>query len=209
MIRILIADDHGLLRAGLRSLLKSEPEMGVVGEAADGYEALGLAAELKPDIVLADITMPGPSGIDLAQQLRRTLPATRVLIMTMHEDAELLHEALQAGAAGYLIKRAAETDLIRAIQAVSRGETYIHEAMKPPPSPTQPPAPPQRPAAQLSSQEHSVLLQIVQGKSNHQIAQELGVDLPTVDGIRAAIMQKLNVRTRVGLIHYAREQNLM
>ena len=107
-IRILIADDHGVLRAGLHALLNAEPDLEVVGEASDGHEALRLASELRPDIVLLDLVMPGLGGIEVARQLKKTLPDTRTLVLTVHEDVGLLREAIQAGAAGYLVKRAVE-----------------------------------------------------------------------------------------------------
>ncbi|RME85107.1 MAG: DNA-binding response regulator, partial [Caldilineae bacterium] len=119
-IRILIADDHGVLRAGLRALLNAEPDVEVVGEAADGHEVLHLAQELTPDVVLLDISMPGPGGIEVTRQVKQALPDTRVLILTVHEDESLLREAIQAGAAGYIIKRAVESELINAIRAVWR-----------------------------------------------------------------------------------------
>ncbi len=127
--RILIADDHDVLRAGLHALLSIEPDLEVVGEAADGREALHLARELNPDIVLLDLVMPGLGGIEVTRQLKKLLPDTRVLILTVHEDASLASEAMQAGAAGYLIKRAVESELINAIRAVCRGDLYVHPVL--------------------------------------------------------------------------------
>ncbi len=127
--RILIVDDHGVLRAGLHALLSVEPDLEVVGEAADGREALRLARELKPDLVLLDLVMAGLGGIEVTRQLKKLLPDTRVLILTVYEDASLASEALQAGAAGYLIKRAVESELINAIRAVCRGDLYLHPAL--------------------------------------------------------------------------------
>ena len=128
-VDILLADDHGVLRAGLRALLNSEADLDVVGEAASGDEALRLAAELRPGIVLLDLNMPGPGGIEVTRQLREVLPETRVLVLTVHEDEGLLREAIDAGASGYIIKRAVESELINAIHAVARGELYIHPSM--------------------------------------------------------------------------------
>ena len=127
-IRILIADDHGLLRAGLRALLNAEPDLEVVGEAADGDEAMRLARTLQPDIVLMDINMPGSGGIETTRRLKVLQPDVLVLILTMHEDKGLLQEAIRAGAAGYIIKRAVESELVNAIHAVSRGDLYVHPA---------------------------------------------------------------------------------
>jgi len=127
--RILIADDHDVLRAGLHALLSIESDLEVVGEASDGREVLRLARELNPDIVLLDLVMPGLGGIEVTRQLKKLLPDTRVLILTVHEDASLASEAMQAGAAGYLIKRAVESELIDAIHAVCRGDLYLHPAL--------------------------------------------------------------------------------
>jgi DNA-binding NarL/FixJ family response regulator len=128
-IRILIADDHGLVRAGLHALLKDEPAFEVVGEAENGDDVLKLTGDLQPDIVLMDIGMPGLDGLEVTRRLKRLNPQIRVLILTVYEEESLLREALQAGAAGYLIKRAAEEELVTAIRAVSRGDMYIHPAI--------------------------------------------------------------------------------
>ncbi|MEA3339416.1 MAG: response regulator transcription factor, partial [Chloroflexota bacterium] len=119
-IQILIADDHGVLRAGLRALLDAEPDLQVAGEATDGPETLRLAGELRPDVVLLDVSMPGPGGIEVTQQLKGISPDARVLILTIHEDEQLLQEAIQAGALGYITKRAIKSELINAIHAVWR-----------------------------------------------------------------------------------------
>jgi two-component system, NarL family, response regulator NreC len=137
-IRVLIADDHALVRTGLCMILEDEPGMEVVGEAADGAEALELALELRPSVVLADVSMPPPDGIELARLLRRKLPATKTIIVTMHEDDEVARDALAAGAAGYVIKRSGPQELTRAIRQVMAGEIYLAENMRPrltPPAP--------------------------------------------------------------------------
>jgi len=128
-IRILIADDHGVLRAGLRALLNAEPDFQVVGEAADGHAAARLAEELHPDVALLDLSMPGLDGIQVTRQLKQTLPGTRTLILTVHEDEGLLREAIKAGASGYIVKRAVEAELISAIHAISSGNLYVHPSM--------------------------------------------------------------------------------
>jgi two-component system, NarL family, response regulator NreC len=124
-ISVLIADDHGLVRTGLLMILETEPDIRVVGEAADGARALELALALRPSIVLADISMPPPDGIELTRLLRRDLPGTRTLVVSMHEDEGIVREALAAGAAGYLVKRAAPSDLIRAVRSVASGQLYL------------------------------------------------------------------------------------
>ena len=128
-ISIVIADDHGVLRAALRALLKAEPDMEVTGEAADGFETIRRAQELKPNVLLLDMSMPGPGGIEITRQLQKTLPETRILVLTVHEDERLVREAIHAGAAGYIIKRAFDTELTNAIRAVAEGNLYIHPAL--------------------------------------------------------------------------------
>jgi CheY-like chemotaxis protein len=127
-VSIVIADDHGVLRAGLRTLLGAEPDFKVVGEAASGEEALRVALERRPDIILLDVSMPGVGGLEATKMLKEKLPKTHVLILTVHEDETLLREAIRAGASGYIIKRAVESELIGAIHAVQRGELYVHPA---------------------------------------------------------------------------------
>jgi two-component system, NarL family, response regulator NreC len=210
-IRILIADDHGVLRAGLRALLNSEVDLEVVDEATDGDGALLLAAELRPDVVLLDFSMPGPGGVEVTRRLHAALPETRVLILTVHEDDNLLREALQAGAAGYIIKRAVESELINAIRAVARGDLYVHPAMTrallaPPATP--PPAKKREPES-LSPREIEVLRLIAKGYTNSQIAAEFGLSVRTVESHRANLMGKLGLQNRVELVRWAMDQKLL
>ena len=186
-IRILIADDHGVLRAGLRVLLGAEPDLQIVGEAADGQETLRLAGELCPDVVLLDISMPGPSGIEITRRLQETLPNARVLILTVHEDESLLREVMRSGAVGYIGKRAVESELINAIRAVWRGDIYVHPSMThallkdilPPPVSGKDPAEP------LTPREIEVLRLIAQGYTNRQAAEVLSIGVRTVESHRA------------------------
>ncbi len=209
-LRVLIADDHGVLRAGLRALLKTEEDLQVVDEAADGDTALRLASRLRPDIVLLDLSMPGPGGIEVTRKLKEMLPATRVLILTVHEDETLLREALNAGASGYIIKRAVESELINAIHAVSRGEIYVHPAMtkwllkEPAPA-----APKRRDPAALTPREIEVLRLIVQGHTNSQIAEVLRLSVRTIESHRANLMGKLGLQSRVELVRYAVKNKLL
>ena len=209
-LRVLIADDHGVLRAGLRALLKTEEDLQVVDEAADGDTALRLASRLRPDIVLLDLSMPGPGGIEVTRKLKEMLPATRVLILTVHEDETLLREALNAGASGYIIKRAVESELISAIHAVSRGEIYVHPAMtkwllkEPAPA-----APKRRDPAALTPREIEVLRLIVQGHTNSQIAEVLRLSVRTIESHRANLMGKLGLQSRVELVRYAVKNKLL
>jgi two-component system response regulator NreC len=210
-IRILLADDHGVLRAGLRALLNSEKDLTVVDEATDGDSALRLAAKLRPDVLLLDFSMPGPGGIEVTRRLREALPETKVLILTVHEDDNLLREALQAGAAGYIIKRAVESELTNAIRAVARGEVYVHPAMTralltpaTPPTPTK-----KREPESLSPRELEVLRLIVKGYTNSQIATEFGLSVRTVESHRANLMGKLGLQNRVELVRWAMERKLL
>lgn len=210
-LRILIADDHGVLRAGLRALLNTDPNFQVVGEAGDGSTALRLTLDLRPDVVLADISMPGLSGIELARQLREPLPSTRVLILTVHEDKSLLREAIQAGAAGYILKRAVESELIDAIRAVARGELYVHPAM------TRALLADSTTAAHssavaadaLSPRELDVLRLVAQGYTNRQIADDLHLSVRTIENHRASLMDKLQLHSRVELVRYATKHHLL
>jgi two-component system response regulator NreC len=212
-LRILIADDHGLVRAGLRSLLNSDPGLEVVGEAANGDEALRLATQLAPDLVLLDISMPGPGGNGIAttRRLREAVPAARVLVLTMHEDKGLLREAIGAGAAGYILKRAVEADLLSAIDSVAHGDVYVHPSMvraliADAAAPTDAR---KHDAETLSARELAILRLIVQGYTNHQMADELKLSVRTVESHRASLMAKLNVRSRVELVRYARMRGLL
>lgn len=210
-IRILIADDHGVLRAGLRVLLNAEPDMQVVGEAAAGHETLRLANELRPDVVLLDLSMPDLGGIEVTRRIKAALPETRVLILTVHEDERLLREAIQAGAAGYIVKRAVETELINAVRVVWRGDLYVHPAMTRallkglvPSSPAD-----EQPIESLTPRDTEVLRLIAQGYTNREIADILSLSVRTVESHRANIMDKLGLRGRAELVRYAREHGLL
>ena len=211
VLKILIVDDHGVLRAGLRALLKTDPNFQVVGEASDGIEALKLAQELAPDVVLSDISMPGLSGIEITRQLRETVPSTSVLILTVHEDKSLLREAIQAGASGYILKRAVESELIDAIRAVARGDLYVHPAMtRALLADSAPPATTSTVAMEaLSPRELDVLRLVAQGYTNRQIADTLHLSVRTVENHRANLMDKLHLRSRVELVRYATENHLL
>lgn len=212
-IRILLADDHGVVRAGLRSLLTCEADFQIVGEAADGEAALRLAEQLKPDVILMDISMPGAggNGIEVTRRLREMNCDFRILMLTMHEDKGLLREAIRAGASGYVLKRALEGDLLQAIRLVAAGDLYIHPQMVRALL-TEPMAltPPKKPEVEtLSPREIEVLRLIVQGYTNHEMANELSISIRTVESHRANLMGKLNVRSRVELVRYARTRGIL
>lgn len=208
--RILIADDHPVLRSGLRVLLAADPDLEVVGEAGTGEETLRLAEELRPDVVLLDISMPGQSGIETVRRLKAKLPALKVLFLTMHEEEGMLLEALAAGADGYLIKRADEPEIIQAIHVVLRGDVYVHPAMtRALLSQTETTERPQEPVEPLTRREIDVLRLLVRGNTNRQIAELLALSVRTVESHRANLMGKLGLASRVELVTYAEEHGLL
>lgn len=215
-IRILLADDHALLRSGLRLLIDNQPDMKAVGEAGSGLEAQTRAKELQPDVILLDLNMPGLDGLSALPLLRRDAPNSRVLILTMYDDVSYLQEALRAGAAGYILKKAVDSELLMAIQTVMRGETYIHSAMtqklleKMETAETLKVAvTPQDPWEVLSERERDVLRLVALGYTNAEIASELFLSVKTVETYRARGMEKLNLQTRAQLVKAALERGLL
>jgi two-component system, NarL family, response regulator NreC len=212
-MRILLADDHTILRAGLKMMLNAQPDMEVVGEAQDGRQAIQEAQRLQPDIVLMDITMPDMNGIEATKQIKRNHPTARVLILTMHEHDEYVFQALRAGASGYMLKEAADTDLISALHVVQSGQFYLS------------------PAAQsvmvgdylqrvrtgeekdsyssLTEREREILKLVAEGHTNNQIAERLVISPKTVDTHRTHIMDKLNLHSRAELVKYAMRRGLL
>jgi two-component system response regulator NreC len=208
--RILIADDHPLLRSGLRVLLGADPDLEVVGEAGTGEETLRLAEELHPDVVLLDIGMPGESGIETVRRLKAKLPELKVLFLTMHEEEGMVLEALGAGGDGYLIKRTDEAEIIQAIRAVRRGDVYVHSAMtRALLSQAETTERPQEPVEPLTQREIDVLRLLARGNTNRQIAELLGLSTRTVESHRANLMGKLGLSSRVELVTYAEEHRLL
>lgn len=210
-IRILITDDHGVIRAGLRALLKDIPEIEVVGEASDGLDLLEKVGKLKPDIVLMDLSMPSMGGIEATRQLARIEPKVRVLILTVHEDEGLMKEVVRVGAAGYIIKRAVEDELIHAIRVVARGDMYVHPSMtrnlfKPPDSATSAIG---SDVEALTAREVEVLRLLVRGCTNRQIADRLRISPRTAEGHRANLSAKLGLHSRVELVEYAEKHKLL
>ncbi len=209
-IRILIADDHGLIRTGLRAVLQGVPDFEVVGEAEDGYSLLKLIAEFKPDIVLMDISMPGLSGIEATRQVREISPLTRVLALTVHEDEEMVREMIRAGAHGYIIKRAIEADLIQAIRVVMQGYIYIYPTLTR--ALVQDLSPHGRSIETiheaLTQRETDVLLLLARGYTNRQIAQELHLSPRTIEGYRSNLVSKLGTKSRVEMMNYVEEHDL-
>jgi len=207
-IRVLIADDHPLLRAGLRRLLVADGEVDVVGEAENGAEVLRLTGELHPDIVLLDISMPGENGIETARTLKERFTDVLVLFLTMHEEEGMLHEALRAGGDGYVVKRADGPEILRAIHAVRRGEVYVHATMT---RALVQPLPPRHAASKevLTQREIDVLRLLARGNTNRQIAELINLSIRTVESHRANLMGKLGLASRVELVTYAEEHGLL
>lgn len=212
-ITILIVDDHTIFRSGLKLLLSSQPNMEIVGEAGDGKEALELIEKLKPKVVLMDISMPNMNGIEATKYIKRKCPEVNVIILTMHDDEIFLFNIVNAGGSGYLLKEVADTNLIYAIEEVSKGEIFImpnitkilvkdyleriknKEELKN--------------LASLTKREEEILSMIAQGHTNQSIADEFFISIRTVETHRAHIMEKLRIKTRVELVNYAHRKHLI
>jgi two-component system, NarL family, response regulator NreC len=214
-IRIVLADDHAVLRTGLAALLNARSDMTVVGEAADGAELLALVETAQPDVILLDLTMPRLGGLEVLPLLRQRIPAARILILTMHQDEGYLRRAIKGGAAGYVLKKAADVELIAAIQAIMRGDLYVH------PSLTRALLEDIVPAghgsatdeddlwATLSEREQEVLQMVALGHTSREIADQLAVSAKTVDTYRARGMEKLGLRSRAALVRFALANGLL
>ena len=209
-IQVLIADDHGVVRAGLRALLSAEADLEVIGEAATGEEAVRAAIQEEPDVVLMDISMPGMEGIEATRCLAEAAPEVRVLLLTVHEDAALLREALRTGAAGYVIKRAVESELINAIRAAAAGDLYVHPSMTRSLLEEEEPAPANNGAlARLTPREIEVLRLIAEGYTNTQIADQLHLSPRTIETHRANVRSKLHLDSRAELVRFAARNGLL
>ena len=210
-IRLLIVDDHGVLRAGLIALLNAETGMEVVGEAGDENAAVTQAIEKEPDVVLMDISMPDGGGIEATRRIKQLSPKSRVLILTVHEDKSLMEEAIRAGANGYILKRAIKDQLISAIHTVMRDELYLHPVMSRMllESQTSKQMPSEHSPDPLTPRETEVLRLIARGYTNSQIAEILHISVRTVEYHRGNLTGKLNLRSRVELMKYAEEMGLI
>jgi DNA-binding NarL/FixJ family response regulator len=211
-IRILIADDHAVLRAGLRALLDAQPEFEVVGEAADGVEVSRKVGELQPDVVLMDLSMPGPPSGTVIRQVRGACPKARVLVLTMHDDEAYLTSALSAGAAGYLVKKVADAELVSAIRAVHGGRMFVDitQTVSPERNPVGGTTGKERQAPKaLSRREREVLRMLAQGYSNQQVADQLRVGVKTVETYRTRLRIKLGLKDRAELYRFAEESGLL
>lgn len=209
-LRVLLADDHALVRAGMRSLLRDIEGVEVVGEAADGAQALALAERERPDVVLLDIAMKGMNGLEAAARLRELHPGIKVIILSMHASEEYVLQALRAGAAAYLIKDSATAELELALRSVMRGETYLSPAIS-------------RQVVEgyvkrvgagaaedpLTPRQRDVLKRIAEGRSTKEIAFDLGLSVKTIETHRAQIMERLGIRDVAGLVRYAMRTGLV
>ena len=206
-IRVVIADDHAVVRDGLRSLIDAQPGLRVVGEASTGDEAWARACELGPDVLLLDLSMPGAGGADAAERIAATCPRVRVLALTMHEERGYVTRLLRAGAAGYVLKRTASAELVRAIRAVAAGGTYVDPSLagallaEPPRAPRG--APRAGGAPELTAREAEVLRLVARGHSNKEVAAALEISVKTVETHKANGMTKLGVGSRAALVQFA------
>jgi two-component system, NarL family, response regulator NreC len=210
VIRTALCDDHRVVRSGLRRLLADEPDIEVVGEAGTADEAVALAQATRPDVFVMDQGLPGASGIEATRRLRLVSPATRVLMLTVHDDVAYLRAAFQAGAAGYLVKDAADVELVEAVRALAAGRQYVHPSLGAALLAAETPAArPQGPGGVLSERELEVLRLVARGLTSAQIAERLVVSVRTVETHRAHIQHKLGVGSRAELFGFAREHGLL
>jgi len=212
-IRILIADDHTIVRQGLARLLEEQPDLKVVGEATNGKKAIDRALELEPDIVIMDIAMPRMNGLEAAKRIRKQLPGTKILILSMYSHEHYIHDLLETGVSGYLLKDSSGRDIIKAIRAAMKDETFLSPSISKKlvdtylsPQKTSPKAERYK---QLSNREREVFQLIAEGHSTRQIADMLCVSISTIKSHRANIMEKLDIDTPVKLVHFAIQLGLV
>lgn len=212
-VTVLLADDHGVVRKGLRYLLEREEGLRVAGEASSGVEAIRMAEELEPDVVIMDLAMPGLGGIDATAEIVRRRPETAVVVLSMHSDEGYLSRALSAGARGYLLKESAEEDLVRAVRAAVAGQPYfsqgIARALVEHHLDTLRLRAVDDPYERLTDRERQVLRLLAQGRSNKEVASLLNVSVHTIDTHRAHLMQKLSLRNTAEIVLYAVRKKLI
>ena len=208
MIRILLADDHALVRQGFGMILEAQPDMEIVGQAGNGREAVELAGQLHPDVAVVDVAMPELNGIEATRRIGQISPRTRVLALSMHKDSVYVREILRAGARGYLLKDSGDADLVAAVRAVAKGDGYIS------PSVSDAVLSDYRrhvsdPLDLLTSREREVLQMIAEGKTNKEIAASLNLSVYTVEAHRGRVMEKLNLHSTGELVRFALRNGLI
>ncbi len=208
-MKILVADDHGIVRAGIRLLLERQSDLEVVAEAADGVEAVEQALAVRPDLCILDVGMPRLTGLQAAREIRSHLPNARVLMLSMHDDEHYLFEALKAGASGYVLKREADQDLVGAIRAVGNGEAFLTNAAERSIIREWMDNGTNGPAIPLTPREEEVVKLIAEAYTNTQIAEILHLSEKTVESHRANVLRKLGMRDRVELVRYAIKRGLV
>jgi two-component system response regulator NreC len=202
-ITVQICDDHALVRSGIRRLIEAEPDLHVVAESANADEAVAGAAACRPDVLLLDIVMRGRSGIEALPEINRAAPETKVLMLSMQDDPAYVRQAFAAGASGYLLKEAADAELVQAIHEVARGRRYVHPLLGARLAAAEAAAQEQVQADPLSDREHEVLRLLALGHTNQEIATLLFISVRTAETHRARIMEKLGLRTRAEIVRYA------
>jgi DNA-binding NarL/FixJ family response regulator len=209
MIRVLVVDDHAILRDGIRSLLEIQPDIRVVGEASNGREAVERVAELQPDIVLMDVAMPEMNGLEATEIIKERFPNVKVLILTQHDDREYVEPLLRVGASGYVLKRSGGKEVLAAIHQVTSSGAYLEPSIARQVLEGFVQRPSEESAINLTERERQVLKLLVRGKSNKEIAHMLQISAKTVSVHRSNLMSKLNVTNRIDLLHYATEHGLV
>lgn len=211
MIRVLIADDHTILRQGLVSLLSKDSDIRVIAEAADGMEAVQKALELKPAVIVIDISMPELNGMEAVKRLHEQLPEAKVLVLTMHEEQEYVIHMVRAGASGYLLKDSASDELLDAVKALAQGKTYYSQyAASVLASQSQKPVESwQDPYKNLTNREREVFHLIIEGKTTKDIARSLDISVKTAENHRGKVLDKLNVANAAELVRYAAKNSLL
>jgi len=209
VIRAVVVDDHAVVRSGIKLLLEREDDLEVVGEAGNGKDAIFAVRALKPDVILLDVVMPGESGIDVLPSLLRESPATKVLVLSMQDDPSYVREAFAAGASGYVLKEAADEEVVTAVREIANGGRYVHPALGARMVTAEAEARAAAEADPLSEREREVLRLLALGYTNQEIAKMLYISVRTAETHRAHIMQKLQISTRAELVRYALAQRLL
>jgi DNA-binding NarL/FixJ family response regulator len=208
-VRILIVDDHAVVRAGLRLLIDAEDDLEAVGEAGTAREAIFRARSVQPDVILMDVVMPDQSGLDVVPTLLRERPETKILVLSMQDDPQYVRQAFSAGASGYVLKEAADTEVVAAIREVANGGRYVHPELGARLVAAETAAARRAEEDPLSDREREVLRLLALGHTNQEISKQLYISVRTAETHRAHIMQKLRLSSRAELVHYALEQGLL